>query len=104
MGGNLGRAVTMEITLAGGRGAILRIPANEFRLAMGSDKRNVASTYMRVEDGGEPSLTFSGFGWGHGVGLCQYGAAYAADTMRYNFIDILALYYPGIKLVRLWGK
>ncbi len=104
MGGNLGRAVTMEITLAGGRGVTLRVPANEFRLAMGPDKRNIASTYMRVEGGAESRITFSGFGWGHGVGLCQYGAAYAADSMRYNFIDILTLYYPGVKLVRLWGR
>ncbi len=104
MGGTLGRAVTIELTLAGGRGAVLRIPANDFRLAMGPDRRNISSTYLRVEDGGEPSLTFSGYGWGHGVGLCQYGAAYAADTMRYTFMDILSLYYPGSKLVRLWGR
>lgn len=103
LGRKLGRAVTMELTMAGGRGAVLRIPANEFRLAMGSDRQNIASTYMTVDGGDEARVTFSGLGWGHGVGLCQYGAAYAADKMGYNFLDILALYYPGSKPVRLWG-
>ncbi len=104
MGSNLGRVVTVEITLAGGRGTTLRIPANDFRLAMGADRANIASTYMIVSGGDESTITFSGLGWGHGVGLCQYGAAHAADKLRYNFIDILSLYYPGCKLVRLWGR
>ena len=104
MGSNLGRVVTVEITLAGGQGTTVRVPADAFRKAMGTDRQNIASTYMRIEGGGESRITFSGFGWGHGVGLCQYGAAYAADKLRYNFLDILALYYPGSKLVRLWGR
>jgi stage II sporulation protein D len=58
---------------------------------------------MTIDGGGEPRVTFSGLGWGHGVGLCQYGAAYAAEKLRYEYLDILALYYPGSKLVRLWG-
>ncbi len=104
MGGSLGRVVTIEIVMAGAQGMTLRIPANEFRMAMGPDRKNVASTYMRISGGDESNITFSGQGWGHGVGLCQYGAAYAADKMRYNFLDIIALYYPGSKPVRLWGR
>ncbi len=104
LGGNLGRVVTVEVTMAGGRGLTVRIPANEFRLAMGADRKNIASTYMVISGGDEANITFSGLGWGHGVGLCQYGASYAADKLRYNFLDILALYYPGSKPVRLWGK
>lgn len=98
----VGRAVKVEITMAGGRGGTLRIPANEFRMAMGADRKNIASTYLTVEGGSEPRVTFSGFGWGHGVGLCQYGASYAASQMGYNFLDILALYYPGSKVLKLW--
>ncbi|MDR0362430.1 MAG: SpoIID/LytB domain-containing protein [Planctomycetota bacterium] len=103
MGRRLGRAVTIEITLAGGSGTTIRIPANEFRLAMGADRNNLASTYMTIEGGSEARIAFSGLGWGHGVGLCQHGAAFAADRLGYSFMDILALYYPGSKLVRLWG-
>ncbi len=104
LGGNLGRVVTVEITMAGGRGLTVRIPANQFRLAMGADRKNVASTYMVIQGGNEANITFTGLGWGHGVGLCQHGAAYAADKLRYNFLDILSLYYPGSKPVRLWGR
>lgn len=101
-----GRAVVMELTLTGGSGLTVRIPANDFRLAMGSDRQNIASTYMVVTDEGEhsPNVTFAGQGWGHGVGLCQYGASYAADRMGYTFLDIVALYYPGSKPVRLWSR
>ncbi|MDR1518648.1 MAG: SpoIID/LytB domain-containing protein [Planctomycetota bacterium] len=104
MGRRLGRVVSLELTLVGDRGGQVRVPANDFRLAMGPDRQNIASTYMAIEGGDEARITFSGYGWGHGVGLCQYGAAYAADKLGYNFLDILALYFPGAKPVRLWGS
>lgn len=37
---------------------------------------------------------FRGAGWGHGVGLCQIGAAVMASK-NYNYIEILNHYYPG---------
>ncbi len=37
-----------------------------------------------------------GHGWGHGVGLCQIGAARMA-LEGFNYKDILAFYYPGSK-------
>ncbi|MDO5443354.1 MAG: SpoIID/LytB domain-containing protein [Bacteroidia bacterium] len=39
-------------------------------------------------------LTLHGRGWGHGVGLCQIGAAVMAHK-GYNYKQILAHYYPG---------
>jgi len=41
-----------------------------------------------------------GKGWGHGVGLCQIGAAVMADK-GYNYEQILAHYYPGAQLKRI---
>ena len=41
-----------------------------------------------------------GAGWGHGVGLCQIGAAVMADR-GYSFEQILTHYYPGSELTRL---
>lgn len=38
-------------------------------------------------------LTLKGHGWGHGVGLCQIGAAEMA-TEGYSYQEILAYYYP----------
>ena len=35
-----------------------------------------------------------GQGWGHGVGMCQWGAFYMAKE-RYDYDEILAYYYPG---------
>src|SRR5436309_3575405 len=42
-------------------------------------------------------LVFNGHGWGHGVGMSQYGAyGYAQHGSTYR--QILAHYYPGTKL------
>ena len=40
------------------------------------------------------TLRISGSGWGHGVGLCQIGAAVMA-TKGYDYRQILEHYYPG---------
>lgn len=39
-----------------------------------------------------------GQGWGHGVGMCQWGACEMARR-RYDYPDILQFYYPGSQLV-----
>ena len=41
-----------------------------------------------------PDVEFDGSGWGHGVGMSQYGA-YAMDTLGYDYTDILGYYYLG---------
>lgn len=43
------------------------------------------------------AFVFEGKGWGHGVGLCQIGAAVMGD-MGYNYQKILSHYYPGAYL------
>ena len=44
-------------------------------------------------------LILDGSGWGHGVGLCQIGAAVMASK-GYTYDQILMHYYPGSKLER----
>ena len=39
-------------------------------------------------------LILEGSGWGHGVGLCQIGAA-VMGAKGYSFEEILRHYYPG---------
>ena len=39
-------------------------------------------------------LVLHGKGWGHGVGLCQIGAAVMA-SQGYGYKEILQHYYPG---------
>ncbi|RHR80656.1 SpoIID/LytB domain-containing protein [Odoribacter sp. AF15-53] len=42
-------------------------------------------------------FTFKGAGWGHGVGLCQIGAA-VMSAKGYGYQEILSHYFPGTKL------
>lgn len=49
----------------------------------------------------ENGITFTVLGYGHGVGMSQTGAdAYAKEGM--NYAEILAKYYPGTTLCRLY--
>ena len=43
-------------------------------------------------------MILRGKGWGHGVGLCQIGAAVMA-SQGFDYRQILAFYYPGSRLV-----
>ena len=47
-------------------------------------------------------LRITGHGWGHGVGMCQMGAARLA-RQGWNYRQILAFYYGEQPLVRAWG-
>lgn len=47
--------------------------------------------------GAEESFTFTGGGWGHGVGLSQYGACGMAAGGK-NYAQILAHYYTGTQV------
>ncbi|MFH1359871.1 MAG: SpoIID/LytB domain-containing protein [Candidatus Omnitrophota bacterium] len=45
-------------------------------------------------------MDFSGKGWGHGVGLCQWGVNFMARE-RYSYDKILKFYYPGVDIVSM---
>ncbi len=72
--------------------------ANEFRLMIGPNL--LRSTAFKVKNNGD-SLIFEGKGWGHGVGLCQYGMQDMAKS-GLKWIDILKYYYPGIELIKIY--
>ncbi len=42
-----------------------------------------------------------GQGWGHGVGLCQIGAAVMGEE-GYDYKEILRHYYPGAEVKKVW--
>lgn len=46
---------------------------------------------------GERVFTFTGSGWGHAVGMSQWGA-YAMAQQGKTFEEILRFYYPGIEI------
>ncbi len=41
------------------------------------------------------TYVFSGSGWGHSVGLSQYGAYAMADRVGLDYADIVTFYFPG---------
>ncbi len=45
-------------------------------------------------------IDIKGYGWGHGIGLCQWGA-YGMAKAGYDFDEILSYYYPESELKRL---
>ncbi|MBG80703.1 MAG: hypothetical protein CMJ39_08365 [Phycisphaerae bacterium] len=47
------------------------------------------------------SLHLSGRGYGHGAGLCQYGAAAMADQGK-SFWQIIEFYYPQAEIKKAW--
>ncbi|MHB1025286.1 MAG: SpoIID/LytB domain-containing protein [Desulfobacteria bacterium] len=87
-----GRASRVRISSGG---VSRELQAAEFRKAAGYAK--VRSLKMEiVHVAGE--WRFTGEGWGHGVGLCQYGANGMARRGA-GFREILARYYPGTEIV-----
>jgi stage II sporulation protein D len=47
-------------------------------------------------------FVFKGRGWGHGVGMCQYGMKYLGE-LGYSYQDILRHYYPGSQMSKVKG-
>jgi len=76
---------------------IEKIPANKFRLAI--DPNVIKSTNFTVEVKGDKAI-FNGKGWGHGVGMCQWGAYFMARK-GFKAEDILEFYYPGATVADL---
>lgn len=54
-----------------------------------------------VVNGVPQQFTLFGAGWGHGVGLCQIGAAVMAER-GYQFDNILSHYYPNAELKKIY--
>ena len=59
---------------------------------------NVAFEHEYNEKGGLFYIKAYGGGFGHGVGLSQYGAGYMASELHKSFDEILKHYYTGITL------
>ena len=56
-------------------------------------------TKIALRDG---AFIFKGRGWGHGVGMCQYGMKYLGE-LGYDYQKILEYYYPGAQVSKLKG-
>ena len=74
----------------------IKIPAKDFRQALGPNV--LMSTNFNLTLAGLDAV-FEGTGWGHGVGMCQWGAYFLAKQGR-HYTEILRYYYPGSELSR----
>ncbi len=73
---------------------------NEFRIALNPEK--IRSTlFTNIERHGD-GYTFEGRGWGHGVGMCQWGAKGQSELGK-DYRDILQFYYPHTELKK-WSR
>jgi len=96
------RTASLRATVVTVRGSsgVTRLRGNDFRRMVGYD--TLKSTLFAVAVDGEVAR-FAGRGYGHGVGMCQWGAKGMAEqgaTAR----QILAFYYPGAVLGSLNGR
>jgi stage II sporulation protein D len=77
------------------------VRADKFRVALGAMK--VKSTFFGVARKGD-GIILTGRGFGHGVGLCQWGAKIQADNHGMTYRHILEHYFPGTSLRTVNGQ
>lgn len=88
-----GRIKTLAITDRSGK--VLNISGKDFRNIVGPNLIR-SNKYEVVMQGYYFDLI--GGGWGHGVGMCQWGALGMAQE-RYGYKEILKYYYPGVEII-----
>lgn len=90
--GSSGRAETLNI-------AGKQVPAPEFRLAIGDETmRSTLLDTVRLES---DSVYMKGRGFGHGVGMSQWGAWLLAQRGK-TAHDIVNYYYKGVQIQNVW--
>jgi len=89
-----GRAINLKFVSDNGE---LKISTKDFRHIFGPSIIRSTNFKVKVID---HDAVFEGFGWGHGVGLCQWGAYFMAKTGS-NAEEIIQYYYPGSQITTL---
>ena len=90
-----------NVKLVGTNGQTDSLHAEDLRLTVDPTGRKIRSTICKITVEGQKVTFFSGRGFGHGVGLCQYGSQGMArgGAVAKN---ILAHYYPGASITKLY--
>ena len=99
--GRSGRATEIRIRVGGGE---IPVYAPDIRqVLLTPDGRPLGSTAFQLHPEREGDrlvgLTAAGAGWGHGVGMCQWGAVGRARAGQ-DFREILTAYFPGAAIER----
>lgn len=97
-----GHALRFTVRSSAGKN---RLESQEFRRQWNAgakdDGDKLPSAWALRLDVGRAGVTFEGAGFGHGVGLCQFGAAGLGATGK-SWREIVTYYYRGAQLVRRW--
>ena len=90
--GDSGRAATLKINKQD-------VSAPSFRIQIGANKlKSTLIDDIKVEG---DTITFTGKGYGHGVGMSQWGAYQMAESGS-NAEAIVEYYFPGVDIVEMW--
>lgn len=74
------------------------VDADAFRVWI--DPMRLKSNLITKISARDGAFVFKGKGWGHGVGMCQYGMKYLGE-LGYGYQAILGYYYPGAQVSKL---
>jgi stage II sporulation protein D len=96
--GDSNRVLEMEVIGAEGSA---RLRGSQIRNALGL-RENLFVIDRETDERGRPiAFVFTGRGWGHGVGMCQTGAAGLAKE-GYSYTSILQKYYTNVKVQKMY--
>ncbi len=90
-----GRIKSLKITTRDGKS--MSISGRRFRDIIGPNV--IKSNQYEIKMKGY-YFDLTGRGWGHGVGMCQWGA-YRMAKKRYKYTSILEHYYPGAGITKI---
>ena len=92
-GGNVLPAMN-QVYAVNGQGTVGKVAGKAYAITAGGTQELQAGA---GDPSGEVTFTISGTGWGHNVGMSQWGA-HAMALQGFTFDEILKFYYPGIEI------
>jgi stage II sporulation protein D len=97
--GSSRRVIDLEVI---GTQGVAHIRGGRIRSALGLKEQLFVIDRIYNEADRVASFIFTGRGWGHGVGMCQFGA-YGLAKQGLNVEQILKTYYSGIELTKMYN-
>lgn len=92
------RAIELEIVASNG---VFKLNRGKIRSALKLKEQLFVMNKKYDANGRVTGYNFTGRGWGHGIGMCQYGA-YGLAKMGVKYDKILKHYYSGIDLKKAY--
>lgn len=92
------RATDLEIITTNGT---FHLKGGKIRSALRLNEQLFVINKRYGSNGQVTSYTFTGRGWGHGVGMCQYGA-YGLAKMGVKYDAIIKHYYTGVDVTKAY--